>query len=222
MNIVTSWARIDEDDVPDREAGIRLLRKIERKARISHRSEERMTDNSWERFLPTVIMERGDWSVVEHAWVSVEAEVDRGIQQEWTRHRLFSFTIESTRFVNYDKKIEPGFIVPYGIRERPRLFLIWRNAIRIAENMYRIMVRSGVSPQLARSVFPLSLSSRMAVTCNLRNWRHFFLLRTTKETHPQFREITIPLLREFQTKIPLLFDDIIPESRQSDNVRMAA
>ena len=56
------------------------------------------------------------------------------------------------------------------------------------------------------------------ITGNLRNWRHFLLMRTTKEAHPQMRQVTIPLLKEFQAKIPILFEDIEPLARQVDNI----
>lgn len=69
------------------------------------------------------------------------------------------------------------------------------------------------APQEARSVFPNALSSKIMMSCNLRSWRHFFLMRTSKEAHPQMRQVTIPLLAEFQRLAPVLFEDIVPESR---------
>ena len=118
MNIIQPYSRLvwfDEDgeraDFTQRQ-GVGLLRKIEWNARISHRSEEAQTKDSWNRFLTSVIMERGDWSVAEHAHATVDTTVDRGITHEWVRHRLFSFTQESTRFVNYEKKMPAAFINP--------------------------------------------------------------------------------------------------------------
>ena len=81
------------------------------------------------------------------------------------------------------------------------------------------MIRLGCTPQIARSVFPNALSSRIVTTYNLRNWRHFLLMRTTREAHPQMRQVTIPLLAEFKEKIPVLFEDIEPEAKQADNMR---
>src|SRR5580693_3290436 len=92
--------------------GTLLLKHIEWCARISHRSEDAVTNDSWKRIIQAVVLDHGDWSVVEHASVSVDAYVDRGITHEWVRHRLFSYTQESTRFVNYEKKIPPSFIYP--------------------------------------------------------------------------------------------------------------
>lgn len=215
MNIVEPYAALM--DVPDQTAGIALLKKIEWCGRISHRSEDAQTEDSWERFLRAVVLGKGDWSIVEHAIVTVDAIVDRGITHEWVRHRLASFTQESTRFVNYEKKMPASFIKPEGMNEESAA--IWANAIRFSEVEYQRMIRAGLSPQIARSVFPNALASRIVTTCNLRNWRHFLLMRTTREAHPQMRQVTIPLLHEFQDRIPVLFEDIEPEGKQADNLK---
>jgi len=191
-------------------------------ARISHRSEEAQTEDSWKRFLTAVVLERGDWSVVEHASLTVVFRVDRGVTHELVRHRLFSFTQESTRFVNYKKKGgELEFICPI-IFENPQAFQIlwsWEQALVTAEKEYFRLLENGIRPQEARSVLPNALAATIAVTGNLRNWRHFLLMRTTKETHPDFKRVTVPLLAKFKELIPLLFDDIEPDARQIDNLR---
>lgn len=63
---------------------------------------------------------------------------------------------------------------------------------------------------MARSVLPNSTKTEIVVTGNYREWRNFFKLRVDKAAHPQMREVTIPLLKELQSKIPIVFDDIIP------------
>ena len=61
--------------------GIALLKRVEYFGRISHRSEEAQTEDSWERFITSVVFSHGDWSITEHASVTVNAIVDRGITQ---------------------------------------------------------------------------------------------------------------------------------------------
>ncbi len=218
MNVVQPYARImGAGDAPFSESdGVFLLRKIEWAARISHRSEDAQTEGSWDRFIRAVVLQHGDWSVVEHATLSVDMLVDRGITHEVVRHRLFAFTQESTRFVNYEKKMPPSFIAPVGMTDRATES--WRVGIESAERGYREMLTGGCTPQIARSVFPNALASRIIITGNLRNWRHFLLMRTTKEAHPQMRQVTIPLLEEFKAKIPILYEDIEPMARQVDNI----
>lgn len=217
MNLVEPYAQLI--DVPDLQAGVQLLRKIEWCGRISHRSEEAQTDDSWARFLRAVVVGKGDWSIVEHASATVDALIDRGITHEWVRHRIGAYTQESTRFVNYEKKMPASFVMPIGLTAEQQAE--WLRGVEVAEQSYKGLVAYGCAPQIARSVFPNALASRLVVTYNLRNWRHFFLMRTTREAHPQMRQVTIPLLREFQERIPVLFDDIEPEAAQADNVRKA-
>lgn len=219
MTIVEPHANLM--DVPDRSAGILLLKKVEWCARISHGTEDDQGEESWDRFLRAVVLQHGDWSVVEHASATVDFLVDRGISHELVRHRLCAFTQSSTRFINYSKKVTPTFVMPdfSQIPYRIEAESCWRQQIERAEESYREMLRIGCAPQIARSVFPNALSTRLAVTSNLRNWRHVLLMRTTKEAHPQMRKVMIPLLAQFQERIPILFEDIFPMDRQSDAIR---
>src|SRR5271155_3305557 len=86
--------------------GIDMLRFIETQARISHRSEDKQTGDSWQRFIKAVVLDHGDWSVTEHVSITATIRTDRGITHELVRHRLFSFTQESTRFVRYKEGLE--------------------------------------------------------------------------------------------------------------------
>lgn len=216
MKIIKPYAKIM--DVETRDDGIKLLKKIEWCARVSHRSEEAQGENSWERFIMAVVLQHGDWSVVEHAVVTCDMYVDMGITHEIVRHRLFSYTQESTRFVNYEKKMVPAFVQPAEV-DNPVKFTAWKESIDQAERSYQAMITAGCKPQIARSVFPNALASRIIVTGNLRNWRHFLIMRTTLEAHPQMREVTIPLLADFKVRIPILFDDIEPMEKQATGMK---
>jgi thymidylate synthase (FAD) len=216
FEILTPFGSLNE------QGGIQLLQFIEKMARISHRSEDKQTDDSWQRFIKAVVLEHGDWSVVEHASLTVIFRVDRGVTHELVRHRLFSFTQESTRFVNYAKKADLEFIIPAELKDGESVTsskFLWSNAIGESERTYLDLLRNGVRPQEARSVLPNALAATIAVTGNLRNWRHILLMRSSKETHPDFRRVVDPLLKVFQTNIPLLFDDIEAGQRQIENLR---
>lgn len=196
----------------DEREGIEKLRLIEGMARISHRSEDKQTQDSWKRFIETVVVGHGDWSVTEHASATVVIRTDRGITHELVRHRLFSFTQESTRFVNGRKSYPNGleFIMPSS-----GYYLTAEDEFARIEECYFSLLDQGVRPQEARSVLPNALASTIAMTGNLRSWRWFFLARCTKEAHPDMRRITIPMLEEFKKHIPILYDDIEPLQKQS-------
>jgi thymidylate synthase (FAD) len=202
-------------DVKTQEDGIKLLRRVEYLARISHRSEEKQTEDSWKRVLQSAVMEKGDWSVTEHCIVTVIARVDRGVTHEWVRHRIGSYTQESTRFVNYGNK-DIEFIKPSFAGDDPvDASAAWNAVMYESEQAYKEQLQMGQSPQIARSVLPFATASTIAVTYNLRNWRFFFMSRDTRETHPDFRRLVDLILGEFQRLIPILYSDLEPGLKQS-------
>src|SRR5208282_3711019 len=197
--------------------GVEMLRFIETQARISHGSEDKQTRDTWERFIKAVVIDHGDWSVTEHVSITATIRTDRGISHELVRHRLGSYTQESTRFVRYGDELE--FIYP---ADAPGgCFANWDVQMEKAELTYHELLGNKWRPQEARSVLPNALACTIAATYNLRNWRHFFLMRTSKESHPDMRRITVPMLEQFKQVVPLLFDDIEANARQVENLRKA-
>jgi thymidylate synthase (FAD) len=201
----------------NRTDGVRMLRFIEAQGRISHRSEDKQTLESWEKFIPAVVVGHGDWSICEHASITATIRTDRGITHEIVRHRLFAFTQESTRFVRNAGEME--FVRPIEQQESEKIW--FEEVLKFLETSYHAMLKTGNRPQEARSILPNSLAATIAVTGNLRSWRWWFLARTTKETHPDFRRVSVPMLEQFKQIVPILYDDIQPEARQIDNARKA-
>ena len=171
------------------------------------------------KFIKTII-ENGHESVLEHEKVTVRVICDRGVTHEIVRHRIGSYSQESTRYCNYANDKFGNEITVIDIRKHlaesvkdkenlEQAIKQWERIMRASEQTYNIMIESGVSPQFARSVLPNSLKTEIVITYNLRQWRYFFKLRAqNKRAHPQLREITIPMLRDFQRLIPVVFDDI--------------
>jgi thymidylate synthase (FAD) len=195
--------------VPRDELDDKKLVRLERCARICYKSEDRMGDDFNPRFLES-ILSRGHESVIEHEKVTVLFVVDRGVSHEIVRHRIASYSQESTRYCNYSQDKfgrEITLIEPYFLKDRPS-YSLWKQACQTAEECYIKMLDEGCSPQEARSVLPNSLKTELAATFNMREWRHFFLLRCAAPAHPQMRQVAIPLLHLFQEKFPVLFNDI--------------
>ena len=196
--------------------GDEILKKIEKAGRTSYKSEDRITPESAKEFIKK-IMSLGHESVIEHEKITVRVICDRGISHEIVRHRIASYTQESTRFCNYSKGkfgseitvIEPCFW-DLSKEEDRKKYGIWKKTMENVEKTYMELIQLGARPEEARSVLPNSLKTEIVITMNLREWRHFFKLRTSKRAHPQMREIAIPLLHEFKKRIPIVFDDIIP------------
>jgi len=179
------------------------------------------------------IMKLGHESVIEHSSISVRFIIDRGVSHELVRHRLCSFSQESTRYCSYKDQVT--FIIPPWINlpegecdflvQEGRLYYganrigivpldtaiyTWLLAISRSSDSYHTLLEHGWTPQQARSVLPNSLKTEIVVTANLREWRHILKLRTSKQAHPQMQEIMIPLSQELHTQLPEVFDAYSP------------
>lgn len=209
------------------------IQAIEEAARTCYKSENAMKEGSADKIIQ-LLLDNGHESAIEHAGMSVKFIIDRGISHELVRHRLASYSQESTRYCNYSKDkfgneitvIEPCFYADRNeddiIRIRDREFLqaapsssnitkryvVWYNKCKVAEDGYFQLLELGATPQEARDVLPTSLKTEVYMTANFREWRQIFKLRTAPDAHPQIREVMIPLLKEMQERIPILFSDI--------------
>ena len=190
--------------------GEELLKSIEKAGRTCYKSEDRITEESAKSFVRKLI-ERGHESVLEHASITVRFICDRGVSHEIVRHRLASYSQESTRYCNYGNDrfgSELTVIKPCFLDEGTGAYASWITAMHLANVAYSDMLAEGCTPQEARSVLPNSTKTEIVMTANLREWRHFLKLRTSTAAHPQMRELTVPLLHELQERIPVVFDDI--------------
>jgi len=187
-----------------------ILRNIESYGRVCYKSEGMITEDSAIPFIRR-ILKSGHESVIEHEKVTVKIICDRGVTHEIVRHRIASYSQESTRYCNYSKDKfgnELTFIKPCFWPEDSQEYKIWEEQMQMVENNYIKLIELGVLPEQARSILPNSLKTEIVVTMNLREWRHFFKLRTSKRAHPQMREIAIPLLQKMKELLPVIFEDI--------------
>lgn len=189
---------------------IEILKNLESYGRTCYKSEGKITEDSADPFLRR-ILKSGHESVIEHEKITVKIICDRGVTHEIVRHRIASYSQESTRYCNYSKDKfgnELTFIKPLFWAENSPEFEIWKSQMQEIESAYLKLIQLGAAPEQARSILPNSLKTEIVVTMNLREWRHFFKLRTSKHAHPQMREISIPLLRTMRDLLPPIFDDI--------------
>jgi len=203
--------------------GDELLQQIEKVGRTCYKSENKISPDSARSFVSSLI-KNGHEAMIEHNAITVRFICDRGVSHEIVRHRIASFGQESTRYCNYSKDkfnkeinvvdITSAIHLDTKVKDLPpeainAIVSEWTMAMENAEKHYMKMIELGATPQIARSVLPTSVKTEIVVTMNLREWRHFFKLRTPLSAHPQMRELTIPLLEDFKKLIPCVFDDIL-------------
>ena len=205
MKIISPSAVIvamDEEEV--------LLKRIEAAGRTCYKSEHKISDESAVNFV-TKILESEHHSVIEHASCTVRIICDRGVSHEIVRHRLASYSQESTRYANYSADRfgnEITVVRPYFWSINSDQYAVWHTAMLQAEQAYLNLIQQGATAQQARSVLPNSLKTEVVITCNFREWRHIFQLRCAQSAHPQMREIMLPLLSEMHAKSNIMFADL--------------
>lgn len=213
---------------PISEGGIKELQHIEKIGRVCYKSEDRITkDGESAKKFVGMLIKNGHEAMVEHSSLSVKFTVDRGVSHELVRHRIASFAQESTRYCNYSRDkfggectyidITKGMHLDTKMKnmsedELNAVYDEWVLAMEDSEKHYMRMLELGATPQIARSVLPNSTKTEITITTNYREWRNFFKLRVPKTAHPQMREVTIELLKELKTRIPVIFDDIESEN----------
>lgn len=169
-----------------------------------------------------MILANGHESVLEHVSAGFSIITDRGVTHEIVRHRIASYSQESTRYCNYSQDrfgCEIAVIEPPGLETIERVNegawgsnLAWFQAVKESERIYLELLTHDVSPQIARSVLPNCLKSEIGMTANFREWRHFLRLRTSTKAHPQMRQIAEMIRSELLKLSPVCFEDIVCQS----------
>ena len=206
MKVISPYFELIGDIDPES-----ILKNIEIAGRVCYKSEHLITQGSANSFIKRII-ERGHESVIEHEKITVRIVCDRGVSHEIVRHRIASYSQESTRYCNYSQEKfgkELTFIKPCFWDAESKEYALWERQMAEIESNYITLINFGASSEQARSILPNSLKTEIIVTMNLREWRHFFKLRTAKQAHPQMREIAIPLYTKLCGILPSIFDDII-------------
>jgi thymidylate synthase (FAD) len=177
------------------------LNLIENAGRTCYKSESR---GNPERFV-RMLIKSGHHSVIEHVSASVRFITNRGVSLELVRHRLASYSQESTRYCRYDTAME--FIKPIWLNdwnEECRKEFI--DACLRAEQSYNALLENAASPEQAREVLPNALKTEIVMSANLREWMHVFKLRCSAKAHPQMRALMKDVRQGFRERVKVLFE----------------
>lgn len=184
--------------------GVDEAKRLEAIGRVCYNSESKITEDSFRPFLNNII-KTGHESVLEHGSFTAKFYVNRAIANEIVRHRLASYSQESTRYCDYSKEIH--FILPsesaYWTEERVEDFMARAKA---QWDSYNSMLDNGSNKQIARDILPLCTATTLIMTANYREWRHFFTLRCGHAAHPDIRKVALELLKQAYDNIPIIFD----------------
>ena len=219
MNIIKPKVEVEPFD------GVKIMKNIERACRTCYRSEGNITEDSYKKLITNCI-NRGHESVLEHEKITIRLTCDIGVYKDLTRHRIASFSIESTRYCNYGKDkfdnelkfIEPVFYTDTwkdrnyegsAMSKEELKSFFWYKIMNDIESAYMNMNNlCKCTPDEMRMILPHSTAAEVTMTANIREWKHILELRCSKGAHPAVQQVMIPLLLYFKEQMPEIFNNI--------------
>lgn len=168
--------------------------------------------NSADKFI-RMIVRAGHFSVLEHACATFRIRGgSRAFTHQLVRHRMAAFTQQSQRYLNEEhfKIVEPP-----AIRKNPETHALFSDCMDKARETYIRLQDLGIKNEDARFVLPNAIESEIAVTADLREWRHILELRGGPKAQWEIRHVAIQILKILKDRVPAAFHDLsIDPSRQ--------
>jgi thymidylate synthase (FAD) len=194
---------------------------IECCGRVCYKSEDRITRGSAEKFVGRICRNNHE-SVLEHATATAFIICSRACSHQLVRHRLGSYSQESMRYVNYGNDGALKVVCPPSIGLEPGVYdcldglpigkaYHWLSHMEACFAEYKAELDAGVRPGDARYVLPNATKTELAVTFNIRQWRHFFKTRCDSHAQWEIRDIATDMCTSLSRQYPAMFGDILEE-----------
>ncbi|MEA3240001.1 MAG: FAD-dependent thymidylate synthase [Pseudomonadota bacterium] len=169
----------------------------------------RCSDIAEDQQLIEKVLALGHESVLEHASFSLGIEgVSRVLSHQLVRHRLASFSQQSQRYVNFDKGF--SYQVPPSILKDESLRQEYDRMMEQSAEFYRHLRERKVPAEDARFVLPNAADTRLVMSMNARELRHFFRLRCCRRAQWEIRALATEILRKLRKIAFPLFRDAGP------------
>lgn len=198
--------------------GYEITKVLEQVARTCYKSHDKITDDGVSAIkLLRALAAAGHGAMFEHYSITMSYVSNIAAYKDLTRHRPASYAIESTRWCNYSKGKfgnEIKFLDPIEIPKDSLKYQVWLNAMQQAEDNYITLASMGAKPDELSLLLPQSTAAEFNITANLREWEHIFNLRAVGHSRPCVKQIMIPTLKLFHSKIPVIFDAVYNKLQQ--------
>jgi thymidylate synthase (FAD) len=212
----------------------KILKEIELDGRTCYKSEDKITPTSAQRFVEARLnQKRVHWGLFRHNLIKFKIVTDRGIENEIVRHQHSNYLVESTRYINYQKRNSFTYIIPPWIshiwedsyddhdiwkmgqadgslRDHYDEYIWAQGLIDQTERYIQLSRDYNWSPEKARNNLPLSLKSEIIMSGSIHQWYYVLDLRTELDNHFQMREVMNMVLSILQQKLPTIFNRVNP------------
>ena len=167
--------------------------------------QERLTGADTTAFLDK-IMSLGHHSVLEHASFTFGIDgLSRAASHQLVRHRIASYSQQSQRYVSHAQRFDA--VIPDSIAVRPELLAQFEAQLQALHDCYRTLVEAGVPAEDARYILPNATETKIIVTMNARELRHFFALRCCERAQWEIRAMAVKMLIAVRPVAPAFFRD---------------
>lgn len=209
------------------------MKLLELAIRNCYKSEDKIEPDSWKKIIK-IVLDNSHTSTLEHVSFNWRIITSRDVLQEIARHRIASYSVESSRYCCYSKEkkgmkfIKPEWITWDQIEEAKKFMpsvqssavlyaledeissdiknvYLWLKDLEKAEFSYNYKIDHGWKPQQARVSLPGCLKTEIIMTMNIRSLLNFFELRTSPKAHPDIQVIAKKMQAIMQEKYPLIF-----------------
>lgn len=158
------------------------------------------------------IIDSAHESVLEHGNFTFFVDgVSRNLLLELERHRMLSFSVLSTRYVDPDRMANiPHPNTPQASYEA--ILNLSPKIREVAEKIYSDCRSSGMnvkqSREVARQVLPGSTETKMVVTGNVRAWKHVIRMRNAEGADVEIQEFAKKILENLKRECPNSVQDL--------------
>ena len=189
---------------------------IELAARLCYNSTKSATKEGQRKFISGIV-KRGHTGVVEPASAMFKiSEVSRAFTHELVRHRLMSFCQRSQRYCKEDgfKYVIPATIAKDNVSDGLHTSLLdrYEHLMGEIEEVYNLLVDSGIPKEDARYVLPNACYTEITVTANFREWLHFLELRLSPRAQWEIREVAREILKQLYEIAPSVFGHLYEQT----------
>jgi len=161
-------------------------------------------------------IEAGHESIIEHCCATFLIEgFSRISSQQLTRYRICSFSQRSQRFTKEDGF---NYIIPVTIKDSKFInrFVKW---MMDGKELYDEMINNGIPKEDARFCLPPGIETKLVMTMNFRELRHFLSQRLAKDAQWEIRNVAKEILRILKEQVNVIFDDLGDNNDKNKNSR---
>lgn len=179
-----------------------IVRKCERAAKTCYDTKPSKDLEISEKFLQKLIKIKHE-SIIEHEVLSFKITTDRACANQIVRHRVASYSQQSTRYVDLSD-FNVVLDQTYTEEEIKRIELICESISKVYKEWGG---ESRAIRDKVRAILPQCTATQIVMTMNLRELRHFLRLRLAKDAHRSIREVAYQILKIMKEKYPVFVFD---------------